>query len=149
MIKRITNSPAETLHLGQKLANYLRGGDILAISGELGAGKTVLIKGLAAGLGIKQNVRSPSFNLMKVYQINRTPKHLNTKTIKQLIHLDCYRLKRPAEAVEIGLFDYLGQPRTVMAIEWAEKIANLLKGRRVKKIKIQVRGKEKRKIIIV
>lgn len=137
-----TNSTKETYNLGKKNANCLRGGDILTLSGELGAGKTVFIKGLASGFGIKQTVRSPSFNLMKIYKLPAK------KAIKQFVHLDCYRLKNPMEIIDIGLLDYLGQPDTVCAIEWPEKITPLLKKFPTQKIKISILKDGQRKIYI-
>lgn len=110
-----TRSRKETEKLGQKIAQLLKGGEVLALVGELGSGKTTFVKGLAKGLGIKQPVTSPTFVLIKVYPIT---KH---KTIKQLVHVDCYRLPG-IEFNKIGLADYLNQTDTVVAIEWAEKI---------------------------
>ena len=130
-MKRVTHSPIQTFQLGKKLAKNLKGGDIITLSGELGAGKTVFIKGLAAGLGVKQTVRSPSFNLLKIYTASKK---------RQFVHVDCYRLKSPIEAIEIGLFDFLAEPKTIVAIEWPEKIKILLKKYHLKKIKISTRG---------
>lgn len=138
----LTNNTTQTFNLGKKNANSLRGGDILTLSGELGAGKTVFIKGLASGFGIKQTVRSPSFNLMKIYKL---PKQ---KMAKQFVHLDCYRLKNPMEIIDIGLLDYLGQPDTVCAIEWPEKITTLLKKFQTRKIKISILKDGQRKISV-
>lgn len=120
-----TRSGKETEKLGQKIAKLLKGGEVLALIGDLGAGKTTLVKGLAKGLGIKQPITSPTFVLLKVYPVT---KH---KTIKQLVHIDCYRL--PAgrhgvpgiELAKISLDDYLNKLDSVVAIEWAEKINNL------------------------
>jgi tRNA threonylcarbamoyladenosine biosynthesis protein TsaE len=118
----ILNSPKETFEYGKKLAAKLNGGDILLLSGELGAGKTSLIKGAAKGLDIKQEITSPTFTLMNIYEIGN--KKLE---IKKLIHIDTYRLKDEKELLEIGVEDYLGKPDTVCVIEWPEKISNLLK----------------------
>lgn len=135
-----TNSAKETYNLGKKNANCLRGGDILTLSGELGAGKTVFIKGLAVGFGIKQTVRSPSFNLMKIYKLPAK------KTIKHFVHLDCYRLRSAQEVIDIGLLEHLGAPNTICAIEWPEKIAPLLKKFQTQKIKISTLKTGQRKI---
>ncbi|HBV57820.1 MAG TPA: tRNA (adenosine(37)-N6)-threonylcarbamoyltransferase complex ATPase subunit type 1 TsaE [Candidatus Magasanikbacteria bacterium] len=136
----LSNTPEETFNLGKKTVAGLRGGDILTLSGELGAGKTVFIKGLASGFGIKQTVRSPSFNLMKIYKLPEQ------KNIKHLVHLDCYRLKSAQEVINIGLLEYLGAPNTVCAIEWPEKIAPLLKKFKIQKIKISILKNDRRKI---
>lgn len=119
----ISNSSQETEQAGKNLSAKLKGGDILLLAGELGAGKTSLVKGLANGLGIKNSITSPTFALMNIYDVRNT----KTTKIRKLIHIDTYRLKDEKELVEIGVEDYLGKPDTVCAIEWPEKIANLLK----------------------
>jgi tRNA threonylcarbamoyladenosine biosynthesis protein TsaE len=103
-----------TEHLGQKLAALIRAGDVLTLSGELGAGKTCLVRGLARGLGLEEGlVASPSFSLINEYP-GPVP----------LFHIDCYRLHLEEELDELGLEEYLdGQGITV--IEWAERIRNL------------------------
>lgn len=116
------NSPQETFAYGKKLSAKLKGGDILLLSGELGAGKTSLIKGLAAGLGIKNEITSPTFALMNIYKV-KSPK----SKVQSLVHIDTYRLKDENELIEIGVEDYLGHPDTICAIEWPEKISGLLK----------------------
>jgi tRNA threonylcarbamoyladenosine biosynthesis protein TsaE len=110
----VTPSEAVTKKLGRELAHELQGGEVLALEGPLGAGKTTFVKGLAKGLGVKQVITSPTFILMKVYKAKRG-------RIRQLVHVDCYRLPA-AEFSAIGLTDYLGDPHTVVAIEWAEKL---------------------------
>lgn len=110
----LTKTTAQTKRLGQKIAQQLRGGEILALNGNLGSGKTTFLKGLAKGLGIKQTITSPTFVLMKVYPV----KHGH---IKQLVHADCYRLPG-IELSKIGLNDYLDEPHTIIAIEWANKL---------------------------
>jgi len=110
----ITKNSKATENLGQLMAKELNGGETLALLGNLGAGKTTFLKGLAKGLGIKQTITSPTFVLIKVYPVKK-------KNIKQLVHVDCYRL--PAlELMAIGLNDYLNDPHTIVAIEWANKI---------------------------
>ena len=118
-----TNSEVETQKIGAKIATKLKGGDILLLSGDLGAGKTSLVKGIAKALGIKHEITSPTFTLMNVYQ-------LDGKTIKTFVHIDTYRLKDEKELIEIGLEDYLGEPNTVCVIEWPEKIIGLLKNKK-------------------
>ncbi|MEK7496473.1 MAG: tRNA (adenosine(37)-N6)-threonylcarbamoyltransferase complex ATPase subunit type 1 TsaE [Patescibacteria group bacterium] len=112
-----TVSSSETQKLGVKIANTLRGGEVILLHGDLGSGKTTFTKGLAKALGIKQTITSPTFVLMKIYPT----KH---KTIKQLVHIDCYRVPGQ-DLLSIGLTEYLGKDDTVIAIEWAEKIPKL------------------------
>jgi tRNA threonylcarbamoyladenosine biosynthesis protein TsaE len=110
-----THSVAETIALGERLGRELPTGTVLALSGELGAGKTARVKGLARGLGIAQEVTSPTFTLIHEYRGGRLP----------LYHIDLYRLDSVAQAVSIGIEDYLA-PHGITVIEWAEKITALL-----------------------
>ena len=102
------------------------------LSGELGAGKTSLVKGIAKGLGIKHEITSPTFTLMNVYKLRTENSELRT-----LIHIDTYRLKDEKELLEIGVEDYLGKPNTICVIEWPEKISNLLKNYKTKNIALE------------
>ena len=93
----------------------------MALIGELGSGKTVLIKGMAQGLGIKKIITSPTFVLMKVYKIE------NCKLkIENLVHVDAYRLKSGQDLIDIGIKDWLEKPDTVTVIEWAERVKDIL-----------------------
>lgn len=112
---------------GKKLASTLTGGEILCLSGDLGAGKTCLTKGIALGLGIKKDILSPTFTLMNVYPTAPVLNRLRRTSIKTLVHIDTYRLKNENELLEIGAKDYLGNPNTICVIEWPEKISRLLK----------------------
>ena len=132
----ILNSPKETFAYGKKLAAKLKGGDVVLLSGELGAGKTALVKGIAKGLGIKNKITSPTFTLMNVYEVKSPKSEAKPRTeprsgsgtgVQSLVHIDTYRLKDEKELLEIGIEDYLGQPDTICAIEWPEKIKELLK----------------------
>ncbi len=115
-----SHSPEETRRLGVLLAALLQPGDVLALSGDLGAGKTTLIQGLARGLGITQPVTSPTFILINEYR--STP---------PLYHVDCYRLEdAPAEAWAIGL-DELLHNDGICAIEWADRLEKLLPAERL------------------
>jgi tRNA threonylcarbamoyladenosine biosynthesis protein TsaE len=115
MALTISRSPAETFELGHALAHLLKGGEILALHGDLGAGKTHFVKGLAAGLGHTEAVTSPTYTLVHEYLGGRLP----------LYHFDFYRLSHYAEAFEIGLDEYLGSD-TIVAVEWADKFPGLL-----------------------
>ncbi|TSC74232.1 MAG: ATPase [Parcubacteria group bacterium Gr01-1014_44] len=137
-----TNSQSETELVGKKLAAKLKGSDILLLSGELGAGKTSLVKGIARGLGIKNEITSPTFTLMNIYEVQS----LKSK-VKSLVHIDTYRLKDEKELLEIGVEDYLGKPNTICVIEWPEKIADLLKNKKTTSITLEHGDKpEQRKI---
>ena len=111
----ISHSAAETIAYGRQLAATLQPGAVLALSGDLGAGKTCLVKGIAAGLGIAHDVTSPTFTLIHEYGGGRCP----------LAHIDLYRLETLQAAVAIGIEDYLGG-RGITVIKWAERIESLL-----------------------
>ncbi len=119
-MKYTTTSDKQTFALGKKFASTLRGGEVIALDGELGAGKTVFVKGLAAGLGITATVHSPTFILMKPYAVKKN------KSITTLLHIDAYRLKDAAQLEGIGIEDYLEEPTCVTVIEWAQKVQALL-----------------------
>ncbi len=115
MASIISRNPAETFAFGRAFAASLIGGEVLALTGDLGAGKTHFVKGLAAGLGHAGEVTSPTFTLIHEYSGGRLP----------LCHFDFYRLESEREVLDIGLDDYLDS-RNVLAIEWAEKFSALL-----------------------
>ena len=115
MASIISHSPAETFEHGRALAATLRAGDVLALDGDLGAGKTHFVKGIAAGLGCEGDVTSPTFTLVHEYTGGRLP----------LFHFDFYRLESEDETLRIGLDDYLGAGGVVV-IEWAGKFPALL-----------------------
>src|SRR5436853_7353730 len=92
----ISRSAAETIEFGRQLARTLQPVDVVALSGDLGAGKTCLIKGIAAGLGVTQEVTSPTFTLIHEYP--------------PLVHVDLYRLASESEAINIGIEEYLNGP---------------------------------------
>ena len=115
-----TFSEQETFALARKMAKYFKGGEVVFLIGELGAGKTVFAKGIAAGLGLKDihQVCSPSFTLLNVYAA-KVP----------IYHLDLYRLSGEAEIRDLGFEDYIGEG--VVLIDWAEKITFPLSAIRV------------------
>ena len=105
----------DTWKIGRSLGREAAPGEIYALSGDLGAGKTVFAKGFASGLGITDPVNSPTFTILQVYDSGRLP----------LYHFDTYRIEDPDEMEEVGLDEYLFG-RGVCLIEWAEQIAELL-----------------------
>jgi len=107
-----SKSPEETIELGRRIGSRLRGGEVLAICGPLGSGKTHLIKGIAAGAGAEdlRSVTSPTFVIVNEY-----------KGRLDIYHIDAYRLKSIAEFEMLG-FDDLCYPQSVVLIEWADKI---------------------------
>lgn len=118
-MEQITHSEKETREVAEAFARRLKGGEVLALNGDLGAGKTAFVKGLAKGLGIRKAITSPTFVLMKVYPVK-------SGTIRHFVHVDAYRLKGGASLRAIGLADYLGDPTAVVVIEWAERVRDIL-----------------------
>lgn len=116
-----TDSEQETFELGKTLGESLAGGEVLALEGDLGAGKTVFAKGVAAGLGCEEVVNSPTFVIMKIYFLAGS-----IGKIKELCHVDTYRLSSPEEVINIGIKDYLNKPESVVVVEWPEKIKEIL-----------------------
>lgn len=110
-----TKSAAETEALGEKLAGKLRGGEVIAFTGDLGAGKTAFTRGLARGLGITDRVTSPTFTIVNEYEGGRLP----------LFHFDMYRLSCSDELYDIGWEDYLARGG-VCAVEWSEIVEDAL-----------------------
>lgn len=109
-----TNSPEETWELAAELADELGAGTVMALHGDLGAGKTCFIQGFAAALGIDEPITSPTYTLIGEYE-GRLPFH----------HLDLYRLSGPEEALGLGLEEYF-DVNGITAIEWAERAEGLL-----------------------
>lgn len=132
-MKKVLKNEKETLAFAEKFAEPLRGGEVLALIGELGAGKTVFTRGLARGLGIKQKVQSPTFLLMKIYEARKSVSQ-KAGRINFLVHVDAYRLSDAAELADIGILDWLGREDAVVVIEWADKVAALLHDKKVMKI---------------
>ena len=110
-----SNSVAETEELGAQLAARQRPGDVVAYTGDLGAGKTAFTRGIARGLGIPERVTSPTFTIVNEYEGGRLP----------LFHFDLYRLGDPEELFDIGWEDYLARGG-VCAVEWSENVAGAL-----------------------
>ncbi len=125
MVAVITRSAARTKQLGCMMGRLLRAGDMVALTGELGTGKTVMIKGIATGLGINErDVTSPTFTLMNEYR-GRAPRGGVPQSGLTLYHLDAYRVKRAAEMEELGADDcFFGEG--VCVIEWADHAAEYL-----------------------
>ena len=108
----LSENSGDTLDFGREYAKTLRGGDEVLLKGEMGAGKTVFCKGIALGLGIAEEILSPTYAYMNDYY-------------GKLYHYDCYRLKSGAQAEALGLCDYF-YADGVCVIEWAENIADVL-----------------------
>ncbi len=139
-----TNSEQETLNFAQKYAQGLKPGQIIGLIGPLGAGKTAFTKGLAYGLGIKQNVSSPTFNLMRLYEVRTASADPG---IKKFCHIDAYRVQTEYEIIDIGAEDFIGKDDTLTVVEWADRIRDILP-RRTIYIKFEAIDENRRNIDI-
>ena len=133
-----THSASETRYLGESIGALLQAPVVLALHGDLGAGKTTLIQGIAAGLGLRQRVTSPTFTLVNEYPL---PKDW------RLFHIDSYRLDA-GEAETIGLDEILDDEQAIIIIEWAERVANLLPSERVDIQLTTEQDAQSRKIVV-
>jgi tRNA threonylcarbamoyladenosine biosynthesis protein TsaE len=131
----VTRSPEETEVAGERLAATLQPGDVVAVTGELGAGKTCLIGGIVRGLGVSRAASSPTFVLVNQYR-GRLP----------VFHLDAYRTESLSEVLDLGFDEYLSAGG-VLLIEWADKLAPLISPRAIW-IHLEGLGEEPREITI-
>ncbi|MGI6064934.1 MAG: tRNA (adenosine(37)-N6)-threonylcarbamoyltransferase complex ATPase subunit type 1 TsaE [Bacillota bacterium] len=109
-----TYSPQETIALAERFASYLNPGTVIALSGELGAGKTMFAKGVAKGLGVNEHITSPTFTIINEYY-GQVP----------FYHMDAYRLSDESEALDIGMEDYFSYSGIIL-VEWPERVETLL-----------------------
>lgn len=119
-VKYLTSSPEETERLGEGLSEKLRAGDCVALTGELGGGKTSFARGMARGLGSKGGVKSPSFTILNIYEGGRLP----------LYHMDLYRIMGQEEFLFAGLDEFI-HGNGAAVIEWAERAPSLLRDCRI------------------
>ena len=135
-MEMISRSPSETESLGERWGREAARGFVIALSGDLGAGKTQLVKGLARGLGVTSRVHSPTFTLVNEYTGGRL----------RLFHLDLYRLETTGQILGAGLEEYL-QPDGVAVIEWAERLPNdEWRMAKVRRVTIEILGELERRI---
>lgn len=113
----ISRCPEESLELARKIAAWARNGDVIALRGELGAGKTVLAAGIGAALGIDEPITSPTFGLIMEYK---------RPAGGWFFHLDLYRLDNAEQALAFGIEEYLFDTEAITVIEWPDRIAELL-----------------------
>lgn len=130
---RFSKSVEETLKIAEDYARSLKKNDVVVLDGDMGAGKTVFCKGVAKGLGIEDEITSPTYAYMNDYD-------------GKLFHYDCYRLSCGEQALSLGLTDYF-DAGGVCLIEWAENIASVLP-KNVKRVKIEIIGEDERKITL-
>lgn len=116
-MKYISRSPEETEKIAYNLARNLVGGELITLDGDLGAGKTAFVRGLAQGLGITDNISSPTFTIVNEYRKGKIP----------LFHFDVYRISFPEEMYDIGWDDYISQG-AVVVVEWSVNVSEIFSG---------------------
>jgi len=143
--KYLSNSPAQTKKIARLFAReILKKGPqkravVLGLRGELGGGKTTFLQGLARELRIKEKITSPTFVLMRRFQIKGT-------SFENFYHLDCYRLEGPKEVLALGFKEIVFDPKNIVAVEWSEKIESILPKDRI--IIFLSTGQRTREIVI-
>ncbi len=142
----LTISPNQTKKLGEILAKEIlssrfdKKAFILGLEGDLGGGKTTFLQGFARGLAIKQKITSPTFVILKKFEIQLSK-------FEFFYHIDCYRIEKPKEILELGFKVIISNPRNIVAIEWADRIRKILSEDTLT-LKFEFIDKNKRKIII-
>jgi len=130
--KIVSLSAGQTKKIGERLAKQLLAKSnndsavVIGLQGELGAGKTTFLQGFARGLGIKEKITSPTFVLMKRFEIPQQAIKMSRCNYRNFYHLDCYRIEQPSEILTLGWQDIINNPKNIIAIEWPEKIKNAL-----------------------
>lgn len=139
----ITNSTGETQKVASDLAKILHGGEVVALHGDLGSGKTTFVQGLAKGLGIKGQIISPTFIIVRTYKLDKT--RLND--LNHFYHIDLYRIEHESGIVGLGIEEIVNDSENIVAIEWAERMGSLLPEKRID-IAFEYVDEGKRKITI-
>lgn len=133
----VTNSAFETKKIAKNLVEKLKNGNILALYGDLGSGKTTFVQGLAKTLGIKKRIISPTFVIIRVYKIG----------FKNFYHIDLYRIENEKDIRGLGIMEIINNSENIVVIEWAEKMKSLMPRNRID-INFEYLGENKRKITI-
>lgn len=149
--KCITNSPSQTKKLGEILAKKIiqssakkKHARVFGLMGDLGGGKTTFLQGFAKGLRIKEKILSPTFVILKKFNISQTAKQPNSQTVsrrkikdkkivrmraeswKAFYHIDCYRIQKTQEILDLGFKKIIFNPKHIVAIEWADRIRKIM-----------------------
>lgn len=146
----LTNNPSQTKKLGETLAKGIlkkktkKTAQVLGLEGDLGGGKTTFLQGLAKGLGIKERITSPTFVIMKRFKLHNCP----IVQLSNFYHVDCYRIKKPKEILDLGFREIVSGPRNIVAIEWADRIKKVIPKEGVTWVSFAFLGRNKRKIVI-
>ncbi|HYM64869.1 MAG TPA: tRNA (adenosine(37)-N6)-threonylcarbamoyltransferase complex ATPase subunit type 1 TsaE [Candidatus Sulfotelmatobacter sp.] len=134
----ITNAKDETIFLGEKYSSQVKLGEVIFLYGNLGSGKTTFIQGLAKGLGVERRIISPSFIIVRNYNLKKG----------NFYHIDLYRIQNNLDILGLGIDQILKDKNNIVALEWAEKITNNLPTKRTE-IHFKYLDENKREIEIV
>jgi len=157
--KYLTNNPLQTKKLGKFLAKKIlkeklkKEAQVLALEGDLGGGKTTFLQGFAKGLGIKEKILSPTFIIMRKFGIEG--RKLNVEGRKTTFntrpstfyHIDCYRIEKPKEILDLGFREIITNPQNIVAVEWADRIRKIMPQNAIR-IVFEFINKDKREITI-
>jgi tRNA threonylcarbamoyladenosine biosynthesis protein TsaE len=158
----VSRNEAETERIAARFARTLRGGEVILLTGELGAGKTVFVRGLAHGLGVRGRITSPTFVLMRIYRAHSRKPIAGSRrggasklsafssrlsALGFLVHVDAYRVRDARELEAIGLSEWIGRPDTVVAIEWGERVYQRLRDCVIRVILTQKTGDQSTRAI--
>jgi len=118
--KYLTNNPSQTKKIGEILAKEViktkpsKRALVIGLEGDLGGGKTTFLQGFSKGLGIKQKITSPTFVIMRRYKI------------QNFYHIDCYRIEKPKEILDLGFKEIISNPQNIVAVEWVDRIRKIM-----------------------
>lgn len=127
----ISSSSAKTKKFGEKLAKQIlkkklkKRAFVIGLEGELGGGKTTFLQGFARGLGIREKILSPTFVIMKKFKI-RGNSYSNSCKFANLYHIDCYRIQKPKELIDLGFKEIISEPKNIVVIEWADRVRKII-----------------------
>ncbi|MBU4298729.1 tRNA (adenosine(37)-N6)-threonylcarbamoyltransferase complex ATPase subunit type 1 TsaE [Patescibacteria group bacterium] len=132
----LTDNPSQTKKLGERLAKKIlmaypkKTAKVFGLEGNLGSGKTTFLQGFAKGLGIKQKILSPTFIIMRKFEIRNPKSETNSKfqfpKFQTFYHIDCYRIEQLKEVLDLGFREIVKNPQNIVAIEWADRIRKIL-----------------------
>ncbi len=153
----LTRSPSQTKRLGEILAKEIlknkkkKRALVLGLEGELGGGKTTFLQGFAKGLGVKEKILSPTFIIMRKFEIRISKFETNSKfkipKSKTFYHIDCYRIEKPKEILDLGFKEIISNPQNIVAVEWTDRIRKILP-KDILMLKFKFINKNTREIVI-
>ena len=141
----LTASPSQTKKLGESLAKEIlktkpkKIAFVIGLEGDLGGGKTTFLQGFAKGLGIKEKILSPTFVILKKFEIGKVKS-------QYFYHVDCYRIKKPREILDLGFKEIIFNPKNIVAVEWSNRVRKILP-KKIIILKFYFLGRNKRKIV--